>query len=173
MDKNWYIIKTQSGKEISVADRLNEEKESGNLIGKIGTVLLPLQTTLEIKNGKKVEKEKVMFKGYVFVETNDTPSLKEELNHIKGASGFLKSRSGEVEKMNRKDIDRMLGVKKEISALDENIFKVGQEVSIIGGSFKNMKGKIDKILNEKVNLTVCIFDREMNIEVKKDQISKS
>lgn len=172
MDNNWYIIKTQSGKEVSVANRLREEKERGNLMGKIESVLLPFQTTLDIRNGKKLEKEKVMFKGYVFVESNDTSSLKEELNHIKGASGFLKSRSGEIEKLNRKDIDRMLGIGKDTPVFNENMFIVGQEVSIIGGSFKNMKGTVDKILNEKIDLTVCIFDREMNIQVNKNQITK-
>ena len=65
----WYVVRAQANREKSVAERLIKESEKGDLQGKLGQVIVPMEKSFFLKNGKKVMREKVMFPGYVFVET--------------------------------------------------------------------------------------------------------
>ena len=170
---NWCIIRTQSGREKSVAERLERERNDGDLFGKINKILVPTEHVLSIKDKKTVKKEKILYRGYVFVEVYDIGTLKDSLNMIKGASGFLKSRSSEVEKLRQSEIDNMIGVQKDNNEKDiENLYIVGEEVTITDGPFNSMKGTIDKIVNDKIKLSVLIFGRKTSVDLNIDQISK-
>jgi len=66
----WYIVRAQSNRERSVSERIIKDGEKGDLMGKIGRVIVPTEKSFHLKNGKKVQREKVMYPGYIFVETN-------------------------------------------------------------------------------------------------------
>jgi transcriptional antiterminator NusG len=171
---NWYIVRTMSGKENTVKDRLDREIIDGVLKDKVKDVIVPMETIFTIKSGKKNKRDRVMFSGYVFVSCNDLETLKSELNSISGASGFLKSRSGEVQKLSQIEVNRMIGIE-EKSKLDDvdNPFIVGEDVIITNGPFNSMKAIIDKIDNNKVKLSVLIFGRKTPLELDIGHISKN
>ena len=87
-DMKWYVIRTQNQREKSVAERIEKEAEKGDLIGKVGQVIIPIEKVITVKSGKKIQKEKVMLPGYVFLETNAVGELKYFLKSVKGTSGF-------------------------------------------------------------------------------------
>ena len=60
----------------SVSERLIKEAEKGDLFGKVGQVIVPIEKSFFLKNGKKVAREKVLFPGYIFIETNAIGELK-------------------------------------------------------------------------------------------------
>ena len=62
VEMKWYIVRTQSNRERSVAERMKTEPD---LQGKIGEILVPMETTFYMKNSKKVKREKVMYPGYI------------------------------------------------------------------------------------------------------------
>lgn len=172
-EMTWYVIRTQNNREKSVAERIIKEGERGDLIGKIGQVLVPLEKTIFLKNNKKVEKETIMFPGYIFMETNSLGELKYFLKGVKGTSGFLTARNGDVESLTEAEVNKMIGKQTEsMNKKIENVFIVGEEVTINEGPFSTMKATIEKIEDQKVVLAVSIFGRKTPLTLEMHQIDK-
>jgi transcriptional antiterminator NusG len=168
----WYIVRAQSNKERNVAERITSQSEKGDLMGKVGRVLVPTENTFYMKNGKKVKREKVLYPGYIFVETNAIGELKFWLKGLNGASGFLTNRSGEILPLSETEVNRMIGQQEEQKIEVETPFIIGEEVKIIDGPFSTMLGKIDDINDQKVKLNVSIFGRVTAVELNIIQIDK-
>jgi len=172
-DMKWYVVRTQGNREKSVAEKINKEGENGDLIGKIGQVLVPLEKSMFLKNNKKVEKETIMFPGYIFMETNSLGELKYFLKGVKGATGFLAERNGDIQSLTETEVNKMIGKQTEsMNKKIDNIFTVGEEVTINEGPFATMKATIDKIEDQKVILAVSIFGRKTPLTLEMHQIDK-
>jgi len=172
-DMKWYVVRTQGNREKSVAEKINKEGENGDLIGKIGQVLVPLEKSMFLKNNKKVEKETIMFPGYIFMETNSLGELKYFLKGVKGATGFLAERNGDIQSLTETEVNKMIGKQTEsMNKKIDNIFTVGEEVTINEGPFATMKATIDKIEDQKVILVVSIFGRKTPLTLEMHQIDK-
>lgn len=171
--KKWYIVRSQSNREKSVSDRILNESQKGDLVGKVSQVIVPVENSFYMKNGKRVKREKVMFPGYIFVESVAPAELKEYLKGVNGASGFLTSRSGEIQALSDSEVKTMLGIQEESKNKDVlNPFFVSEEVQIIDGPFSSFKATIEEINGEKVKLSVVIFGRKTPIELNIYQIIK-
>jgi transcriptional antiterminator NusG len=168
----WYIVRAQSNKERNVAERITSQSEKGDLIGKVGRVLVPTENTFYMKNNKKVKREKVLYPGYIFVETNAIGELKYWLKGLNGASGFLTNRAGEILPLSDSEVNRMIGQQEEQKVEVETPFVVGEEVKIIDGPFSSMFGKIESVTDQKVKLNVSIFGRITPLELNVLQIDK-
>ena len=169
-EMNWYIIRTQGNKERSVVEKIKKDPDLEN---KIGQVLAPMETTFYLKNNKKVKREKIMYPGYIFVETNAVGELKYFLKGCNGATGFLTSRSGDIKPMRDNEVEKMIGHQKSGEEVEvETPFIKGEEVRIIDGPFSTMKGVIDDISGQKVKLSISIFGRKTPVEVSSLQIDK-
>lgn len=172
-DMKWYVVRTQGNREKSVAEKINKEGENGDLIGKIGQVLVPLEKSMFLKNNKKVEKETIMFPGYIFMETNSLGELKYFLKGVKGATGFLAERNGDIQSLTETEVNKMIGKQTEsMNKKIDNIFTVGEEVTINEGPFATMKATIEKIEDQKVILAVSIFGRKTPLTLEMHQIDK-
>lgn len=170
VEMQWYIVRTQSNRERSVAERIKSEPE---LQDKIGEVLVPMETTFHMKEKKKIKREKIMYPGYIFVETNATGELKYFLRGCNGATGFLTGRDGVIKPMSKVEVDKMLGQYQEVQEREiENPFVIGEEVRITDGPFSTLVGKIEHIDGQKVKVNVSIFGRVTPIEVSVLQIDK-
>ncbi len=170
----WYIVRSQSNREKSVAEKMQKEGEKGDLMGKIGRVIVPVEKSFHLKNGKKVQREKVMYPGYIFIETNAVGELKYYLKGLNGASGFLTSRGGHVQSLTQAEVDRMLGVQKEKEIIAEqfNHFIEGESIKVLDGPFTNFIGTVESIKDQKVKVEVMIFGRKNLIELSSSQIEK-
>jgi len=169
----WYIVRSMSNREKSVSEKILNESTKGELIGIVSQVIVPTENSYYMKNGKKVKREKVMFPGYIFVESTSPAELKEYLKSVSGASGFLTSRSGEIQALSETEVNRMLGIQEEYKHKDIiNPFIVSEEVQITDGPFATFKATIEEINGEKVKLTVSIFGRKTPIELTIYQIKK-
>ena len=67
-EKKWYVVKAITGKEKKVEEYLESEIRRLNLQELISNVLIPTEKYYEVKNGKKVSKERNYLPGYVLVE---------------------------------------------------------------------------------------------------------
>lgn len=169
----WYIVRSQSNKERSVSEKILNESKKGDLMGKVTQVIVPVENSYYMKSGKKIKREKVMFPGYIFVESTHPSELKEFLKNVNGASGFLTSRSGEIQALSEREVNRMLGIQEEAKQRDVvNPYVVDEEVLIIDGPFSSMRATIDEILDEKIKVSVSIFGRKTPIDLNVFQISK-
>lgn len=170
----WYVLRSQSNREKSVSEKLIKEGEVGDLMGKLGRVIVPIENSFYLKNGKKVKREKVKFPGYIFIETNAVGELKFFLKGLNGAQGFLTSRAGDILPLTQLEVDRMIGEHQRVKeAVNEEVrYVIGEDISILDGPFNGFKGKIDQISGDKVKVAVSVFGRITLLELNIIQIDK-
>lgn len=171
----WYVLRSQTNREKSLSEKLIKEGEVGDLMGKLGRVIVPIENSFYLKNGKKVKREKVKFPGYIFIETNAVGELKYFLKGMNGVQGFLTNRSGDILPLTQTEVDRMIGeqqkAKEEVEV--ENQYVVGEDVKILDGPFSTFNGKIQSIKGDKVKVEVSVFGRISLIELSLIQIDRN
>ena len=75
----WYVLRAVSGKEAKVKEYLEALiKHDDTLAANVGQILLPTEKYAQLRNGKRVVKEKLFLPGYVLVEAN----LQSEIAHV-------------------------------------------------------------------------------------------
>ena len=78
----WYAVQCLSNHEDKVRRYLAKYKEEDEHFAKdLNEVLVPIETVSEVKNGKKRQRDRKFYPGYVFVEMklyDDQGSLKKE-----------------------------------------------------------------------------------------------
>lgn len=171
----WYIVRSQANRERKVSERIIKEGEKGELIGIIGRVVVPTEKVFTTKNGKKSEREKVMFPGYVFVETSAIGELKQVVKKIQGATGLLSDRAGNIQVVPEAEVNRMIGIHEENKTKSfSDIYSIGDEVIVTDGPFTSFKGNIEYIDKEKgkVKVNVLIFGRPTIVELEDTQVRK-
>jgi transcriptional antiterminator NusG len=171
----WYIVRAQANRERKVSERLLKEGEKGELSGVLGRVVVPLEKVFATKNGKKTQREKVLFPGYVFVETSAIGELKQVVKKIDGATGLLSDRAGNIQVIPENEVSRMIGLHEENKAKEfTDIFSIGDEVTVAEGPFASFKGNIEHIDKErgKIKVNVLIFGRPTSVELEDTQIRK-
>ncbi len=77
-EKKWYVVRAVSGQENKIKAYIENEISRLGLEDYVDQVLVPTEKVIQIRNGKKVQKEKVYFPGYIMVQAN----LSGEVPHI-------------------------------------------------------------------------------------------
>jgi|GEM_PF-48103 len=170
---SWYVVQTFSGQEDRVKESIARNVESMNMQHKIFKVLVPEEETVEIKGGKRIEKVRKMFPGYVFIEM----ILDEESWYvIRGTPGVAKFIGTKIEPtpVSDKEMQRVL---KQIGIKEEKLeaaFDIGESVRIISGPFRGYTGSIDEVNAQKGKLKtlINIFGRDTPVEVNFEQVQK-
>lgn len=147
----WYVVNTYSGHENKVKDNLEKRIDSMGLQDVVFNILIPTHVETEVKDGKKVNKEKNIWPGYVLVEMIMTDEAWYVVRNTPGVTGFIGSSGGGAKPfpLAKHEIDPILkamGVK--TSKIEIN-FEVGDEVRLLSGPFKDKVGKVDSIDEEK------------------------
>lgn len=176
--KRWYVLRAISGKEKSVKKFLEMEISRMKLEDYFGQILIPTEKVFQIRNGKKISKEKAYLPGYVLLEV----ALLGEVSHIiqrtPNVIGFLSSeRGGEPIPMRKSEVNRILGKVDEMAVNEEELkipFVVGESVKVVDGPFNNFNGVIEEINEEKKKLKVMvkIFGRKNLVELSYVQVEK-
>ncbi len=89
----WYVIHTYSGYENKVASNLMTMAENRKMQDLIHEIRIPTETVIEMKDNKKVEVERKLFPGYVFVKMEMTSESWYIVRNTRGCTGFVGSES--------------------------------------------------------------------------------
>ncbi len=176
--KKWYVVKAIGGQENKVKNYLENEIVRLNISDYIETVLVPTEKVIQIRNGKKYNKEKVYFPGYVIINANLSGEIPHIIKSIQGVIGMLgDERGGDPVPLRKAEINRMLGKVDELAVANENVvipFNLGETVKVIDGAFNGFDGTIEKINEEKRKLEVMvkIFGRKTPLELSYMQVEK-
>jgi len=68
MSKQWFIVHTYSGFEKKVKESLEGRVAAFGLTDKIGQIIIPTESVVEVRGGKKVISPRMCYPGYVLVE---------------------------------------------------------------------------------------------------------
>ena len=176
--KKWYVVRAVSGKEKKVKEYLELEISRLKLNDFVAQVLIPTEKVFQIRNGKKISKEKSYLPGYVLVEASLVGEVEHVIKGIPNVIGFLGTeKGGDPVPMRIAEVNRILGKVDELSEIEEEMkipFVVGEPVKVIDGPFNNFSGTIDEINEEKKKLKVMvkIFGRKNLLELSYMQVEK-
>jgi len=196
VEKKWYVLRAIGGKERKVKEYIETEIKNHNLQDFVSQVLIPVEKVYQIRKGKKISKERILYPGYVLVEAALVGEVPHILRHTPNVLGFLSSKDLGSKSLNKdkkaisdalkgelptplrpSEINRLLGKIDELAEVEEENatpFFVGESVKVIDGPFNGFTGVIEEVNNEKKKLKVSvkIFGRKTPIELSFLQVEK-
>jgi len=176
--KKWYVVRAISGKEKKVKELIEMEVDRNRMTDYVSQVLIPTEKVFQIRNGKKVSKERNFFPGYVLIEAALVGEVPHMIKNLTNVIGFLGGeKGGDPMPLRPAEVNRILGKVDELAESDEEInipFIVGENVKVIDGPFNSFSGIIEEINEEKKKLKVMvkIFGRKTPLELSYMQVEK-
>jgi transcriptional antiterminator NusG len=174
--KNWYIVQSHSNFENKVAGMIKEEAEKANISDKIEEIVVPTHDVTEVKRGKRIQRKKKYFPGYVLIKCEMDNDLYHMIKNLKRVSGFLGSKGIPVP-VSDKEIEKILGQIKDGVAQPKSAieYTIGEKVQVIDGPFASFSGMVEDIDEEKSRLkvSVSIFGRPTPVDLEYNQVEKA
>jgi len=176
--KKWYVIRSVSGKENKIKEYIESEIIRLNLQNHIEQILVPTEKVIQIRNGKKINKERVFIPGYIMVQADLVGEIPHIIKSVNGVIGFLgETKGGDPVPLRKSEVNRLLGKVDELSVKDENVnipYIIGETIKVIDGPFNGFNGSVEKIFEEKRKLEVMvkIFGRKTPLELSFMQVEK-
>ncbi|MCH8266461.1 MAG: transcription termination/antitermination protein NusG [Acidobacteria bacterium] len=175
MPKNWYIIHTYSGFERKVKESLESRVKAFGLEEKIGQILIPTETVVEMRGGKKVESSRLFYPGYVLVELEMDDNVWHLVKATPRVTGFVGSAQN-PSPLSEEEVDQIIN---RVATAGEKptpkmIFERNETVKIVDGPFNNFTGVVDEINMDRntLKVMVTIFGRSTPVELEFLQVEK-
>ena len=175
-NKKWYVLRAVSGKEAKVKEYIETDVKLCGLTDKVSQVLIPTEKVVQVRNGKRIVKEKSYLPGYVLVEAELVGDIAFLLRNTPNVLGFL----GGMEQptpIRQAEINRILGTVDELQETsDESLleFTVGEVVKVNAGPFSGFSGVIEEVNAGRKTLMVMvkIFGRSTPVDLGYTQVDK-
>ncbi|MDQ3073949.1 MAG: transcription termination/antitermination protein NusG, partial [Bacteroidota bacterium] len=171
-----YVLRVITGQEKKVKQYIENEMRRENLSHQLSQILIPMEKVMQLKNGKKITKERNYFPGYIMIEALLDGEAPHVIKSVPSVVGFLGAK-GSPEPLRLSEINRMLGKVDALNESGDNFevpFLVGEPVKVTDGPFKDFSGVIEEINEEKKKLKVIvkIFGRRTPLELNYIQVEK-
>ena len=176
--KKWYVVRAIGGQENKVKTYIENEIARLGMTDYVERVLVPTEKVIQVRNGKKINKERVYFPGYVMIEANLVGEIPHIIKSITSVIGFLgEIKGGEPVPLRISEVNRMLGKVDELAVNTDTFsipFDIGETIKVIDGPFNGFNGTVEKINEEKRKLEVMvkIFGRKTPLELSFMQVEK-
>lgn len=172
-EKRWYAIHTYSGYEENVARNMKQRIESMDMEDKIFDVIIPTETKIKIKNGKRKTVREKIFPGYVLVSMIVTDDSWYVVRNTPNVTGFIGAGTTPTP-LSQEEVDNL----RKRMGVEEPKYKIdvskGTPVRITDGPFKEYEGKVADVdeARGKIKVLVSMFGRETPVELDFLQIKK-
>ena len=167
--KDWYSLRVISGKERVVEESIAYEAKMNDIADTISEVFVPFEKIVEIKNNKKVLKEKVFFPGYILISMDMNSLTKHVIENIQYVIRFVGPKGKDPIPLRESEIKRIFGEveRKEGREMLVSPFSKGNHVKIIAGPFIDFVGVVEEANDDKqkVKITISIFGRPTPVEL--------
>ncbi|HKJ90177.1 MAG TPA: transcription termination/antitermination protein NusG [Oceanipulchritudo sp.] len=177
----WFVVQTLSNKEPAAKRYIDRYISENELEDFVFEVLVPEQTVSEVKHGKKSQRKRKLYPGYIFVHCrlfdDDNAVIQKVWYFINGADGVIGFAGGKSPApLKDAEIDRILKqvAESEGKEVPKVQYEVGEEVKITDGPFLNLTGRIDEIDADrgKLKVSVSIFGRFTPVELEYWQVER-
>ncbi|HBI44947.1 MAG TPA: transcription termination/antitermination factor NusG [Planctomycetales bacterium] len=177
-NKHWYVVKVQSGREDTIKEAIERRVKIERLEEYFGEIKIPVERVTEMRNSKRVVKERKLYPGYLMANVEYNDHILYLFRETSGVGDFV---GGTLNRppppMSPREVDRMLGPKgggadKEKALPEKPPVDKGDRVRVRDGTFAGMEGEVKDIIEAlnhlKVELT--IFGRPVPVELEYWQV---
>jgi len=173
----WYVVRAVSRKEKKVKQYIDAEINRLGITHLVPQVLIPMEKYYQMRDGKKIAKERNFYPGYVLVEVALDSEIEHLIKGINSVIGFLGDKEGNAIPLRQAEVNRILGKVDEMSEQAESInvpYYVGESVKVVDGPFNGFTGEIEEVNEEKKKLKVMVkvFGRKTPLELNYMQVEK-
>jgi transcriptional antiterminator NusG len=178
----WYALHTLSGQEGKVKKNIEQRIKTEEIGDIIYEVVIPIERVSEVRRGKRVETERKLYPGYVFISMllrdEQSKLIDRSWYFVRETPGIIGFADGDNPlPMPNEQIDAML---RQMREREEKVqpkvaFGVGDKVKVGDGPFLNSEGVIEEIDPErgKLRVSVSMFGRSTPVELEYWQVEKS
>ena len=173
---NWYIVQAYSGFENKVADSIKDLMVKNSQESNLGEVLVPTHKVTEVKKGKRTEKQKKYFPGYVLVKIDLNKQIYHKIKNIQKVSGFL-GPEGKPVPVSENEVKKIMNQLSETEASPTAgiTFEIGEKVRVCDGPFASFSGLVEEVDEDKARLKVSVstFGRPTPVDLEYNQVEKN
>ena len=174
---HWYVVKVQSGREESIRDAIERRVKIEGLEEFFSKIIIPVEKTAEMRNGKRVVKERKLYPGYLMVEVEYNDRILYLFRETSGVGDFV---GGSLQHapppMTGREVERMLGrqgEKDDVKVIHQKPkYDRGDRVKVKEGTFAGMEGEVKELIEAKgqVRMELTIFGRPVLVELEYWQV---
>ena len=169
----WYVVHTYSGYENKVAQNIEKVVENRKVQDVIQEVKIPIEMIEETDTkGNKKEAESKLFPSYVLVKMVMTDESWYIVRNTRGVTGFVGPGSKPVPLSDKEVAALGVDVRKVATTVS---FKVGDDVTVLGGPFNGWVGNVKSINLEEqtVDILISMFGSETSATLSLTQVKKA
>src|SRR3954468_23623841 len=112
-NKHWYVVKVQSGRENSIKEAIERRVKIEGLDEYVGQIVIPVEKVTEMRNGKRVVRERKLYPGYLMCEVEYNDRILYLFRETSGVGDFVGAHPGDLTRaptpMSDREVQRMLG----------------------------------------------------------------
>jgi len=178
----WYALHCLSGQENKVKKNIEQRTKTEEMTDLIFEVVIPVERVSEVKRGKRVETERKLYPGYVFINmvlrTEEGKLHDRSWYFVRETNGVIGFADGDNPlPMPEEQINAML---RQMEEREEKVtpkvaFSVGDKVKVGDGPFLNSEGVIEDIDPDrgKLRVSVSMFGRSTPVELEYWQVERA
>lgn len=175
MSAKWYIVQAYSNFEKRVKETLERDAAEKGLSHLFEEILVPTESIVEVRKGRKVESERKFFPGYVLVKVDLTDEAYHLVKNTPKVTGFLGSATRPMP-VSDAEVARIVGqIQEGVDSPRPMIsFDLGETVKVVDGPFQSFNGTVESVDEENARLKVLIniFGQGTPVELNYTQVEK-
>lgn len=164
---DWYVIRVISGTEENVRQSLMQRREAFGLENYILDVFVPTHDSVSIRaGGKKVQKKKNIFPGYILVQMVVTNESWYIVRNTPNVTGFLGAGTVPVP-VRGEELEKLKGILTEKSEEYKTDMQIGDYVIVRNGPFEGSEGRIIEVNTSKgvIKMMINLLGRDTPVEI--------
>lgn len=180
-NKRWYVVKVQSGREESIKEAIERRVKIEGLEEFFGQIIIPVERVTEMRNNKRITRERKLYPGYLMVEVEYNDRILYLFRETSGVGDFV---GGSIHHppspMSEREIERMLHQQAKpgeavAAKPGKSPFERGDRVKVREGTFASMEGEVKDVLEAKglVRVEITIFGRPVPVELEYWQVDNA
>jgi len=171
----WYVIHTYSGFENKVKQSIEQRVVALGMGDAVSQVMIPTETIVELKKGKRRETSQKFFPGYVLIRMDMSDDLWYLIKNTPKVTGFV----GPGVRPTPIPEGQVRAILQQVETGAERpkhriLFSRGESVRVIDGPFSNFTGVVDEIKPDKgrLKVMVSIFGRPTPVDLEFLQVER-
>jgi transcriptional antiterminator NusG len=174
-EMNWYVVHTHTGYENQVKEALYQKFSEHGREEHLGNIMIPSESVVELKKGRKKISTRKFFPGYIIVELALNDETWHLVNSLPKVTGFVGGSNPAP--LSSSEVSKILQQVEEGAErpTPKVVFSEGESVRVVDGPFTNFNGIVKEVNEEKgkLKVLVTIFGRATSVELEFLQVEKN